>query len=78
MGIGNKKQPVVDDFARGMFGIAGEVVGVPRAIKEFVTKETALGIEDRLTSEETIGDGDGSVRIGWRRSGSGFWRRSYG
>ena len=77
MGFGNEEHPVVDDFAGGLLGIAGELIGFAGAVEEFVAEEAALGVENGLTAEEAVGGGDGresARRRGARRFGG--WRRS--
>ena len=62
-GVGYEEQPVVDDFAGGLVGIAGEVVGFAGAKEEFVAEEVTLRVEDGLAAEEAAGGGDGRM---WR------------
>jgi hypothetical protein len=59
IGVGNEHEPVVDDFAGGEFGIAGEVVGFVFAVEELVAEEAAVGVEDGLASEKSVGGARG-------------------
>ena len=59
VGVGDQHEPVVDDFAGGDFRVAGEVVGFALPVEQFVAEEAALGVEDGLAAEETVGRGRG-------------------
>jgi hypothetical protein len=54
---------VVDDFAGGKFGIAGEVVGFVFAVEELVAEEAAIGVENGLASEKSVGGARGRGEI---------------
>lgn len=58
-GVGNEEQPVVDDLAGRLVGIAGEVVGFAGAEEELVAEEMALGVKDGLAAEEAGGSDGG-------------------
>jgi hypothetical protein len=46
---------VVDDFARGQFRIAGEVIGFAGAVEQLVAEQAPVGIENRLATEKAVG-----------------------
>ena len=73
-GVGNEKEPVVDDLAGGLFGIAGEVVGFAGAVEELVAEKVTLGAKDGLAAEKAAGSGDG----GMGRGGTGCFGRGRG